>query len=140
MLRIPFITLFVTVATATAGFGQGLATLTPSSFALLDAGSRESAAFEEGNPQPRRDSRVNGFLIGFAIGAVPGILLGMAIAKYCENESSSCPIAIPYYAGLSGLAGGGIGFAIDGWIHDQAGPSYRPRPGLSPGVRFKVKF
>ena len=140
MLRIAFITLFITVSTATAGVAQGLTILSPSSFALLDAGSRERGAFEQGNAQPQRDSRLNGFLIGFAIGAVPGILLGMAIADYCENESTSCPIAIPYYAGLSGLAGGGIGFAVDGWIHDQASPSYRPRPGPSPGVRFKVTF
>jgi hypothetical protein len=111
MLRISFITLFITLVFAASGQAQNL--------------------------QPKRDSRLNGFLIGFVAGAVPGILLGLGIARYCDNESTSCPAAVPIVGGLAGLAGGGIGYAIDGAIH----PSLtfgRPRP--SPGIRFSFKF
>jgi hypothetical protein len=138
MLRIPFITLFITVATAATGFAQGLVTPSPSSSALMDiAGSRERAAFEQGNPQPKRDSRLNGFLIGFVAGAVPGVILGMGISRYCENEARSCPVAVPVAGALLGFAGGGVGYAIDGSVGESRTLA-RPRP--SPGVRFSVRF
>jgi hypothetical protein len=138
MLRIPFITLFITVATATTSLGQGLATLSPSSSALLDAGeSRERAAFQQSNAQPQRDSRLNGFLIGFVAGAVPGLIFGMGISRYCENEARDCAIAIPVTTALFGFAGGGIGYAIDGAVGESRTLA-RPRP--SPGVRFSVRF
>ena len=140
MLRTSVITLLVTAVTAVSSPAQNLdlATLSPASAAMLDDQASARAAFEQGNSSPRRDSRWNGFLIGFAIGAIPGVLLGMAISDYCENESTSCPIAIPFFGGLSGLAGGAIGFGIDSAIHGQSLTSNRPRQG--PGVRFKVTF
>jgi hypothetical protein len=140
MLRIPFITLFITVAFAASSSAQStrLAALSPSSMGLLeDTGVRERVAFEQGLTKPRRDSRLNGFLIGFALGAVPGVVLGWKISQYCENESTSCPAVIPLFGGLSGLAGGGIGFAIDSAIHQS--PTFG-RPSPTPGVRFSVKF
>ena len=71
-------------------------------------------------------------------GAVPGIMLGMGINSYCNNESSSdCPWAIPITGALFGMIGGGIGYAIDGAIHQS--PAFgRPRP--SPAVRFPLRF
>ncbi len=86
----------------------------------------------------RRDSRLNGFLIGLVAGAVPGVMLGMGIKRYCENESASCPAAPIIVGGLTGLAGGGIGYAIDGAIHKQALTFGRPRP--SPSLRFSFRF
>jgi hypothetical protein len=141
MLRILFITLFITTALTATSSAQGLsvAPLSPSSVALL-AESRPSpqASFDQGAAQPKRDSRLNGFLIGFAIGAVPGIMLGMGINTYCNNEAEGCPLAIPIFGGLFGLAGGGIGYAIDGAIHGQSLTFGRPHP--SPAARFSFKF
>ncbi len=138
MLRIPFITLFITVATAATGFAQGLGALSASSFVSLDThGSRERAAFEQGTTQPKRDSRLNGFLIGFVAGAVPGVIFGMGMSRYCENEARSCPAAVPVAGALFGLIGGGIGYAIDGAVGESRTLA-RPRP--SPGVRFSVRF
>lgn len=141
MLRISFVTLVITsiLAAPASAQGLGVATLSPSSVALLeDNRLSPQAAFEQGAAQPRRDSRLNGFLIGFAAGAVPGIMLGMGIKTYCENEATSCPIAVPIVGGLFGLAGGGIGYAIDGAIHGQSLTFGRPRP--SPSLRFSFKF
>jgi hypothetical protein len=140
MLRISFITLFITAATAVTSAAQsvGLAALSPASTALLvDGQSMEQAAFEQGSSQPRRDSRVNGFLIGFAAGAIPGVILGMGISRYCDNEARSCPVAVPLVGALFGFAGGGIGYAIDGAIGESR-TFARPRP--SPGVRFSFRF
>ena len=66
------------------------------------------------------DSRLNGFLIGAIAGAVPGLLLGHGLNSWCENElGSNCWVTYPYTAGLTGLVGGWIGFAIDGAIDGQ---------------------
>ena len=94
-------------------------------------------SFAQGNAQPKRDSRLNGFLIGFIAGAIPGVVLGMGISRYCENESRSCPIAVPVTGLLFGFAGGGIGYAIDGAV-GQSRTFARPRP--SPTVRFSFRF
>ncbi len=99
-----------------------------------------TSAMAHTSPQPakRHDSRLNGFLIGLAVGAVPGIMLGMGINTYCENEATSCPAAVPIVGGLTALAGGGIGYAVDGAIHGQALTFGKPRP--SPSVRFSFRF
>ena len=125
MFRIMFITMFITATAAGVSSAQDTATLlelSPASRELLMARPDESGiALDQGAGQGRHDSRLNGFLIGFAVGAVPGIMLGMGINTYCNNESSSgCPIAIPVVGALFGLAGGGIGYAIDGAIHGQS--------------------
>ena len=81
------------------------------------------------------DSRLNGFLIGAAIGVVPGLLLGDGFRQWCENESgSNCWAAYPYTSGLFALAGGGIGYAIDGAIDGQT-LVFR-RPTLSMSLKF----
>jgi hypothetical protein len=104
---------------------------------MLTKGGADGATFAQASPATR-DSRLNGFLIGFVAGAVPGIMLGMGINTYCNNESSSdCPWAIPILGGLFGLAGGGIGYAIDGAIHQS--PTFgRPRP--NPSLRLSLRF
>ena len=86
------------------------------------------------------DSRWNGFLIGTAIGAVPGIILGSLFNEYCYNEGGGhCPGMIAVVGGATGLIGGWIGYGIDGAINGQTLVYARaPRP--SPGVRFSVKF
>jgi hypothetical protein len=86
----------------------------------------------------RVDSRLNGFLIGAAAGAVPGILLGMGFSTYCENESTSCPLAPAVLGGIFGLAGGGIGYAIDGAIDGQrlVYSKMRARPPVGFSIRF----
>ena len=138
MLRIPFITLIISVASAATVSAQGLAKLSPSSAALLaDGESGKRVALEQGVAQPQRDSRLNGFLIGFAVGAVPGIVFGMGISRYCENEARSCPMAVPVAGAVLGFAGGGIGNAIDSAVGESRTLA-RPRP--SPGVRLSFKF
>ena len=85
------------------------------------------------------DSRLNGFIIGAVAGAVPGLFLGHMFNQYCNNETPDyCPIAYAYAGGLLGLAGGGIGYAIDGAIDGQT-LVFR-RAGPSPGVRFSFRF
>jgi hypothetical protein len=138
MLRIPFITLLITVATAALASAQGIATLSPASVALLDDGeSRVRAAHEQPVVRPERDSRLNGFLIGFVACAVPGVIFGMGMSRYCENEARSCAMAVPVAGALFGFIGGGIGYAIDGAVGESRTLA-RPRP--SPGVRFSVRF
>ena len=137
MLRIPFITLLITVTAAASASAQGLATLSPSSVALLDGGSTKHRSLEQATAPTTRDSRLNGFLIGFAVGAIPGVMLGMGISRYCENEARGCPAAVPVAGALLGFAGGGIGYAIDGAVGESRTMA-RPRPG--PGVRFSFRF
>ena len=85
----------------------------------------------------RLDSRLNGFLIGLAAGAVPGIMLGVGFKTYCSNESASCPGAPAYIGATTGLIGGWIGFAIDGAIDGHTMVFARPR---APGLQFSFKF
>jgi hypothetical protein len=141
MLRVSFIGLFVTAALTTSASAQEakkLAALSPASLELLkESPEGPRNIFHQSSAQAHRDSRLNGFLIGFAAGAIPGIWLGMGISTYCENESRSCPAMIPVVGGLFGLAGGGIGYAIDGAI-GQSMTIGRPRPKSS--MRFSVRF
>jgi hypothetical protein len=68
----------------------------------------------------RVDSRLNGFLIGFGAGAVPGVILGSMINQYCYNESPEhCPGAILFLGGLFGGIGGLIGWGIDGLVDGE---------------------
>lgn len=100
---------------------------------LADAAKGRDAFVQ---PQGKRDSKWNGFLIGFVAGAVPGVLVGMGIKTYCENEARNCNGAVPVMGAIGGLAGGGIGAAIDGAI----GNSLRHSPRPAPGVRFSLRF
>lgn len=102
----------------------------------------------------RVDSRLNGFLIGAAAGAVPGLLLGHGVNSWCNNESGDhCEVAYLYAAGLLALVGGGIGYAIDGAIDGQTlvfarrgvapATEVRLMPIAAPhraGVRLSVRF
>ena len=66
------------------------------------------------------DSRLNGFLIGAIAGAVPGFLAGHWWNTYSTNEGGgSTPLAYVFFGVPLALAGGGIGFAIDGAIDGQ---------------------
>jgi hypothetical protein len=141
MLRASFITLFIAAFAANAS-AQDAVKLAPLSAASLELLTEDpegpGATFVQGSGQVRRDSRLNGFLIGFAAGAIPGIWLGMGINTYCHNESAGpCTAMIPIAGGLFGLAGGGIGYAIDGAI-GQSMTVGRPRP--NSGVRFSLRF
>ena len=143
MVRTSLVTLFVTltflgasVSPATAQRTSRFTTPSPSTTKMLTPTADASIVAQPSRPQ--RDSRLNGFLIGFVVGAVPGIMLGMGINTYCNNESSSdCPMAIPIVGGLTGLAGGGIGYAIDGAIHESRTLA-RPQP--VPNLRFSFRF
>lgn len=99
------------------------------------------------------DSRLNGFLIGAVIGAGLGVYSGTMIDMLFENEASNANWAYPVFGGLMGLAGGGIGFAIDGAIDGQtlvyarrtvAPPAeVRVAPMLGPhaaGARLSIRF
>jgi hypothetical protein len=142
LMRISVVVLLVAVLGVTPSAAQDspkLNVLSPVSKALLTGEAPPAhAGFGQGRAEP--DSRWNGFVIGFLVGAVPGVILGTLVARYCENESVNCNIAVPFYGGISGLIGGGIGFAIDGAIHDSRGfgPVRPARPG--PGVRLSIKF
>jgi hypothetical protein len=138
MLRILVITLFITATTSVAASAQGLAALSPSSSALLDdVASRGHEGFARRIAPPEPDSRLNGFLIGFVAGAVPGVIFGMGISRYCENEARSCPMAVPVAGVLLGFAGGGIGYAIDSAVGESRTLA---RPRLNPGVRLSFRF
>jgi hypothetical protein len=137
MLRISFITLFITAATAVTASAQGLGALSLPSAALFNDVAPREVAFAQGSAGPGRDSRLNGFLIGFVAGAVPGVIFGMGISRYCENEARSCPMAVPVAGALLGFAGGGIGYAIDSAVGESRTLA---RPRLSPGVRLSFRF
>jgi hypothetical protein len=142
MMRVSFITLFVTAVFATNAAAQDsmkLAALSPGSMALLaERPAGPETVFEQGAGQARRDSRLNGFLIGLAAGAVPGIWLGMGMRSWCVNESGdNCSVWVPIVGVPLALAGGGIGFAIDGAIGQSMNVG---RPRANPGVRFSIRF
>jgi hypothetical protein len=81
------------------------------------------------------DSRLNGFLIGAIAGAVPGILVGHWWNTYLENEARDpSPLSYLVFGLPLSLAGGGIGFAIDGAIDGQT-LVFR-RPGVSMSIKF----
>jgi len=85
----------------------------------------------------RVDSKLNGFLIGFAAGAVPGVSLGWGINQYCFNESPDhCPSAIFIAGGLLGALGGWIGWAIDGAINGETLVFSKPRASSTSRVRL----
>lgn len=101
----------------------------------------------------KADSRVNGFLIGTAIGVAAGIYSGSFVDMLLENEGSDGNSAYALFGGLMGLAGGGIGYAIDGAIDGQklvytrrggaAGSQVRLNPIAGKGVgglRLSVQF
>ena len=134
--RVSILTAAFVTTLVTASPAQTLTALSSESRALLAEDGSRTAAWQAA--PPKADSRLNGFLIGFAAGAVPGILLGMGIRQYCENESASCPAAVPITGILTGFIGGGIGYAIDGAIHGQSLTFGRPRP--SPAMRVSIKF
>ena len=101
------------------------------------SGRRVSFAPDQVRRVMKVDSRLNGFLIGAAAGAIPGILLGMGFSTYCSNEATSCPAAPALVGTLFGLAGGGIGYAIDGAIDGQTLVYSRgPRGSVSLRLRF----
>lgn len=73
------------------------------------------------------DSRTNGFWMGFAAGAAPGIAFGWMVNQYCYNESPShCPSAMVLFGGLTGLAGAGLGLVLDGAVDGGAVVYSRP--------------
>jgi hypothetical protein len=79
------------------------------------------------------DSRKNGFLIGFAAGLVPGLILGNTFNQLCKNESPDyCPGVLVSLGGTFGLVGGWIGWEIDDWVTGDARLFARPR-GIEPG-------
>jgi hypothetical protein len=100
------------------------------------------------------DSQKNGFWIGLAVGTVPGLVFGSLLSQRCYNEKSRhCPEVLALFGTLSGLAGGGLGAAIDGAFYRgplvysgrHSGRAVRVAPVLSPesrsgGVSFTVAF
>jgi len=99
----------------------------------------------------RRDSRLNGTLIGFAPGATIGVLLFFGAPCDCYTVESRAPIAFTTLA-IAGGIGAGLGFAIDGAIFRRTtvfmrAPARTSRlqvsPLLSPsvgGVQVAMRF
>lgn len=101
----------------------------------------------------RVDSRLNGFLIGAAIGVAGGLYSASMVDMLFENEASNADWTYPVFGAVMGLAGGGIGYAIDGAIDGQklvyarrggaGGSQVRLNPiagkGVG-GVRLSVQF
>ena len=84
----------------------------------------------------RIDSRLNGFLIGAIAGAAPGLLAGHWWSTYQYNEGGGhVPLAYLVFGLPIALAGGGIGFAIDGAIDGETLVFARRQ-----GVSFSLKF
>jgi len=115
--------------------------LSPASMQLLTGMFDRTVVFESDRVirVSRLDSRWNGFWIGTAIGAVPGIILGSMFNVYCYNESGGhCPAIIPLVGGSTALLGGWIGYGIDGAIDGQTLVYARaPKP---PGLSFSFRF
>ncbi len=101
----------------------------------------------------KADSRVNGFLIGAVIGVAGGIYSASMVDMLFENEASNADWTYPVFGGLMGLAGGGIGYAIDGAIDGQKlvfarrGAATRSQARVTPllgkgvgGVRVSLQF
>ena len=126
--------------------GQGtkgkITDLSPTSLQIMTTGWNEhpvSFPAERVWHVNRVDSRWNGFLIGAAIGAVPGVLFGIMWTTYCENESAHCPGAPAYFGATFGLIGGWIGYGVDGLINGQE-LVYSRKTGAPPGVHFSFRF
>jgi hypothetical protein len=116
--------------------------LSPASMQLLTPGMYERTVVfpsERVVRVSKIDSRWNGFLIGTAIGAVPGLILAHYFNQYCKNETAGyCPVIFVYAGGATGLIGGWIGYGIDGAINGQTLVYARaPRP---PGLSFSMRF
>lgn len=128
---------FVTDETGAQTKGKVTA-LSPASMQLLTGMFQRTVVFPSDRVirVSRLDSRRNGFLIGAAIGAVPGIILGSLFNEYCYNEGGGhCPVVIAFAGGATGLLGGWIGFGIDGAINGQTLVYARaPKP---PGLSFR---
>ena len=141
MARLTAITVLITVGFASAGAAQDapkLSALSPVSMNSFETTPPDRAFTAQGAPTRKKDSRLNGFLIGAAVGAVPGVLLGLGFRSWCVNElGSNCDVWVPVTGASFALIGGGIGYAIDGAV-GQSLTFGRPRP--SPGVRFSIKF
>jgi ribosomal protein L35AE/L33A len=130
--------------------------LSPASLTLFTSdGHRQERSFPADRVAriSRVDSRLNGFLIGAAAGAAPGVWLGVGWKTYCSNESADCPLAPLYFGAAFGLIGGWIGFEIDDAINGQklvfrrAGPSPAARIHFTPvltgrltGARVSITF
>jgi hypothetical protein len=70
------------------------------------------------------DSLADGFGIGFAMGALPGVRLGLTVHGHCYNESptESCPgmISASLIGGaILGAIGGGLGALVDSAINGE---------------------
>jgi hypothetical protein len=144
VVRLTAITVLITVGFASVSAAQDaskFSSLSPLSMELLatsEPGPDRGFTTEQGAQARKKDSRLNGFLIGAAIGAVPGVWLGLGLRSWCVNElGSNCDVWVPVTGASFALIGGGIGYAIDGAMR-QSLTFGRPRP--SPGVRFSVKF
>jgi hypothetical protein len=101
-----------------------------------------SVPFDEISMVKKTDSRTNGYWVGFVAGAVPGLIVASLVDRYCYNEVGHCPQVYAIFGGLAGLAGGGIGWAIDNAI--DGGPvlySRQPTPAkLSVQPIYSPKF
>lgn len=98
-----------------------ITTLSDASLQLMFGIDGREATFAAGRVSrvSRVDSRLNGFLIGAVIGVAGGIWSASFIDMLFENEASNADWAYPVFGGIMGLAGGGLGFAIDGAIDGQ---------------------
>jgi hypothetical protein len=94
----------------------------------LPASARE-ALLHQTAPQ-RRDSLVNGMLIGAGIGAAAGMLV--APRAFCGAHDTECATIVRVAIGLPAIAGGlGVGALVDALNKDDARPA---------GVAFSVKW
>ena len=130
--------------------------LSPASLTLFTSdGHRQERSFPADRVAriSRVDSRLNGFLIGLAAGAVPGVTVGYGFKTYCSNEAAHCPAAPAIFGATFGLIGGWIGFEIDDAINGQklvfrrAGPSPAAKIHFAPvltnrstGARASITF
>jgi hypothetical protein len=116
--------------------------LSPTSLQILTTGLRErhlSFPADRVWHVNRVDSRLNGFLIGTVVGAVPGILIGVGFMTYCTNEATTCPSAPAIFGTTTGLLGGWIGYGIDGLIDGQE-LVYSRKAAARPGIQFSLRF
>lgn len=87
--------------------------LTPSSLTLLRDGRRSSVPGTAVMTVTVRDSVMNGFLGGLAVGALPGVLLGLSYMNGCGDGGPDCPEAVLVFGGITGGVGALIGGTVD---------------------------
>ena len=140
----------VTITEINGNRSQGRITdLTGSTIVLrLDSDEQRSLSASTVRRVDVKDSLLNGALIGFAAGAVPGAVFGNFVRLLCESESGRCDAAPVVAGAMFGAFGAGLGAGIDALIRRSVTVSpNHPKISVAPlieprrrGLMMSVRF